>query len=357
MRGIKSTDICEVRVSQPPTFDPADARVLVAFVGEDDELDYVTDTAMELARRNRARLILYDRDAASAFRGPAAQPVGVGRRAGAVRRPALRGRPGAPGPRAAGPQGGGGAQGGRGRVGMAAGAPRDRHDGRLRPRAGRRPGAAPRGPGGARPGRPAQARDRRQGRGRARGDRARRRRHRRAPGPPRPFHRAGRRPPLGPSQRRRPAPPARRAAASRSAPAAAVRAAGLWAQPGPTGPGPGPSYPARSGASWASRRSWVSSPRTRVARVPSLRTNTVSGSPIALKAAATLAPWSIPTGQVPPCSRTNVRAAPALSLTSTPRTTSPCGRRSSRVRRSSGNSRTHGPHQVAQKFSSTGWPR
>src|SRR6266536_278545 len=70
MRGIKSTDICEVRVSQPPTFDPADARVLVAFVGEDDELDYVTDTAMELARRNRARLILYDRDAASAFADP-----------------------------------------------------------------------------------------------------------------------------------------------------------------------------------------------------------------------------------------------------------------------------------------------
>jgi nucleotide-binding universal stress UspA family protein len=70
MRGIKSTEICEVRVSQPPTFDPADARVLVAFVGEDDELDYVTGTAMELAHRNRARLILYDRDAASAFADP-----------------------------------------------------------------------------------------------------------------------------------------------------------------------------------------------------------------------------------------------------------------------------------------------
>src|SRR6266699_3903933 len=82
MRGIKSTDICEVRVSQPPTFDPADARVLVAFVGEDDELDYVTDTAMELARRNRARLILYDRDAASAFADPLPRKVAAARRAG-----------------------------------------------------------------------------------------------------------------------------------------------------------------------------------------------------------------------------------------------------------------------------------
>src|SRR6266571_3809601 len=58
------------------------------------------------------------------------------------------------------------------------------------------------------------------------------------------------------------------------------------------------SYPARSRASWASRRSWVSSPRTRVARVPSLRTNTVSGSPIALKAAATLVFFLIATAPV-----------------------------------------------------------
>jgi nucleotide-binding universal stress UspA family protein len=57
-------------VTQRPSFDPAEARVLVAFVGEDDELDYVADAAVELARRNRARLILYDRDAASAFADP-----------------------------------------------------------------------------------------------------------------------------------------------------------------------------------------------------------------------------------------------------------------------------------------------
>jgi nucleotide-binding universal stress UspA family protein len=67
---MKSTEICEVRVSERPPFDPTDARVLVAFVGEDHDLDYVTDAAVELARRNRARLILYDRDAASAFADP-----------------------------------------------------------------------------------------------------------------------------------------------------------------------------------------------------------------------------------------------------------------------------------------------
>jgi nucleotide-binding universal stress UspA family protein len=66
----KTTEICEVQVSERPPFDPADAHVLVAFVGEDDELDYVTNAAVELARRNRARLILYDRDAASAFADP-----------------------------------------------------------------------------------------------------------------------------------------------------------------------------------------------------------------------------------------------------------------------------------------------
>ncbi|HZD01210.1 MAG TPA: universal stress protein [Actinomycetes bacterium] len=46
------------------------ARMLVAFVGEDEELDHVADAAVELARRNRGRLILYDRDAASAFADP-----------------------------------------------------------------------------------------------------------------------------------------------------------------------------------------------------------------------------------------------------------------------------------------------
>ncbi len=46
------------------------ARVLVAFVGEDEELDHVADAGVELARRSRGRLILYDRDAASAFADP-----------------------------------------------------------------------------------------------------------------------------------------------------------------------------------------------------------------------------------------------------------------------------------------------
>jgi nucleotide-binding universal stress UspA family protein len=46
------------------------ARMLVAFVGEDEALDHVTGAAVELAQRNRARLVLYDRDAASAFADP-----------------------------------------------------------------------------------------------------------------------------------------------------------------------------------------------------------------------------------------------------------------------------------------------
>jgi nucleotide-binding universal stress UspA family protein len=66
----ESTEICEVRVTERPTFDLADANVLVAFVGEDKDLDYVTDAAVDLARRNQARLIFYDRDAASAFADP-----------------------------------------------------------------------------------------------------------------------------------------------------------------------------------------------------------------------------------------------------------------------------------------------
>jgi nucleotide-binding universal stress UspA family protein len=48
----------------------AGARVLVAFTGEDDELDHVAAAALDLARPGGARVILYDRDAASAFSDP-----------------------------------------------------------------------------------------------------------------------------------------------------------------------------------------------------------------------------------------------------------------------------------------------
>jgi nucleotide-binding universal stress UspA family protein len=47
----------------------ASARLLVAYVSEDDELDHVRDAALELARRG-ARVVLYDRDSASAFSDP-----------------------------------------------------------------------------------------------------------------------------------------------------------------------------------------------------------------------------------------------------------------------------------------------
>jgi nucleotide-binding universal stress UspA family protein len=47
-----------------------DARMLVAFVGEDEALDHVARAGIELARRNHARIVLYDRDAASAFADP-----------------------------------------------------------------------------------------------------------------------------------------------------------------------------------------------------------------------------------------------------------------------------------------------
>jgi hypothetical protein len=52
---------------QPPG---EQARTLVAFVGEDEQLDHVRDAAVALAVRDGARLILYDRDAASAFADP-----------------------------------------------------------------------------------------------------------------------------------------------------------------------------------------------------------------------------------------------------------------------------------------------
>ena len=44
--------------------------LLVAFVGEEDGLGHVRDAAVELARQHGARLILYDRDAASAMGDP-----------------------------------------------------------------------------------------------------------------------------------------------------------------------------------------------------------------------------------------------------------------------------------------------
>jgi hypothetical protein len=48
----------------------ARARLVVAFVGEDDELDHVADAATAIARDSGARVILYDRDSASAFSDP-----------------------------------------------------------------------------------------------------------------------------------------------------------------------------------------------------------------------------------------------------------------------------------------------
>ena len=57
------------------TDQPADdavtsARLLVANVSEDGELDHVRDAALEIGRRGGARVILYDRDSASAFSDP-----------------------------------------------------------------------------------------------------------------------------------------------------------------------------------------------------------------------------------------------------------------------------------------------
>ena len=56
------------------TDQPADdavpsARLLVAYVSEDTELDHVRDAALEIGRRG-AKVILYDRDSASAFSDP-----------------------------------------------------------------------------------------------------------------------------------------------------------------------------------------------------------------------------------------------------------------------------------------------
>jgi nucleotide-binding universal stress UspA family protein len=48
----------------------AGARLLVAFVSEDDELDHVRDAAVEIGGKGGAKVILYDRDSASAFSDP-----------------------------------------------------------------------------------------------------------------------------------------------------------------------------------------------------------------------------------------------------------------------------------------------
>jgi nucleotide-binding universal stress UspA family protein len=48
----------------------ASARLLVAYISEDEELDHVRDAALEIARRGGAKVILYDRDSASAFADP-----------------------------------------------------------------------------------------------------------------------------------------------------------------------------------------------------------------------------------------------------------------------------------------------
>jgi nucleotide-binding universal stress UspA family protein len=58
----------------PVTDQPADgavagARLLVAYVSEDEALDHVRDAALEVGRGG-ARVILYDRDSASAFSDP-----------------------------------------------------------------------------------------------------------------------------------------------------------------------------------------------------------------------------------------------------------------------------------------------
>jgi hypothetical protein len=54
---------------QPADDAVAGARLLVAYVSEDEELDHVRDAALELGRGG-ARVILYDRDSASAFSDP-----------------------------------------------------------------------------------------------------------------------------------------------------------------------------------------------------------------------------------------------------------------------------------------------
>ena len=54
---------------QPADDAVASARLVVAYVSEDGELDHVRDAALEIGRRG-AKVILYDRDSASAFSDP-----------------------------------------------------------------------------------------------------------------------------------------------------------------------------------------------------------------------------------------------------------------------------------------------
>ena len=55
---------------QPADAAVASARLEVAYVSEDGELDHVRDAALEIGRRGGAKVILYDRDSASAFSDP-----------------------------------------------------------------------------------------------------------------------------------------------------------------------------------------------------------------------------------------------------------------------------------------------
>ena len=48
----------------------ARARLLVAYIGEDDDLAHVARAALRLGAEHGARVILYDRDAASALSDP-----------------------------------------------------------------------------------------------------------------------------------------------------------------------------------------------------------------------------------------------------------------------------------------------
>jgi nucleotide-binding universal stress UspA family protein len=57
-------------VTDRPADDVPSARLLVAYVSEDDELDHVRDAAVDIGRRDGAKVILYDRDSASVFSDP-----------------------------------------------------------------------------------------------------------------------------------------------------------------------------------------------------------------------------------------------------------------------------------------------
>jgi nucleotide-binding universal stress UspA family protein len=74
--GHHAGDLLPIQAEVSPVTDqPADdamasARLLVAYVSEDEELDHVRDAATEIGRRSGAKVILYDRDSASAFSDP-----------------------------------------------------------------------------------------------------------------------------------------------------------------------------------------------------------------------------------------------------------------------------------------------